>query len=171
MNICAETDDVVSYRIYYKPFENGDFALVGEVSLSGDTTFFHQPDRGLAGCYAVTALDTFSNESALSNVICTDNCPTYFLPNAFTPNGDEANELFIPYPYCFIESIELSVFNRWGELVFKAKDPNINWDGNNMNGKELPSGTYYYTCKVFEQRVTGTVTAPEILRGYIDLIR
>lgn len=171
MNLCEETDDVVSYRIYYKPFETSDFELVGEVNFSGDTTFFHEPERGLAGCYAVTALDTFLNESELSNIICTDNCPTYNLPNAFTPNDDGANELFIPYPYCFIESIELKVFNRWGELVFKTTDPNINWDGNNLNGKALPSSTYYYTCKVFEQRVTGTVPAPELLRGYIDIIR
>ncbi|MCF8244692.1 MAG: gliding motility-associated C-terminal domain-containing protein [Saprospiraceae bacterium] len=171
MNICEETDDVVSYRIYYKPFENGDFELIAEVNDSGDTIFNHQPERGLAGCYAVTALDTFLNESELSNIICTDNCPTYELPNAFTPNGDGANELFIPYPYCFIESIEITIFNRWGELVYKTKDPNINWDGNNLNGKPLPSSTYYYTCKVFEQRVTGTVLSPNLLRGYIDLIR
>lgn len=171
MNLCVETDDVVSYRIYYKPFETGDLALIGEVSQSGDTTYFHQPERGLAGCYAVTALDTFLNESEFSNIICTDNCPNYLLPNAFTPNGDESNELFIPYPYCFIESVELSVFNRWGELVYKTEDPHINWDGNNLNGKPLPSGTYYYTCKVFEQRVSGTVPAQSILRGYIDLIR
>lgn len=171
MNICEETDDVVSYRIYYKPFETGDFALIGEISDSGDTTFFHKPERGLAGCYAVTALDTFLNESALSNIICTDNCPTYTLPNTFTPNGDDVNELFIPYPYCFIESVDITIFNRWGELVYKTTNPDINWDGNNLKGKPLPSGTYYYTCKVFEQRVNGTVPAPDILRGYIDLIR
>ncbi|MBI1224940.1 MAG: T9SS type B sorting domain-containing protein [Bacteroidetes bacterium] len=171
MNICEETDDVVSYRIYFKPFENGDLALVGEISDSGDTTYFHQPERGLAGCYAVTALDTFLNESDFSNIVCTDNCPSYELPNAFTPNGDDANDLFIPYPYCFVESIELTIFNRWGELVFKTNDPNINWDGNNLRGKSLPSGTYYYTCKVFEQRVSGTVLSPNLLRGYIDLIR
>lgn len=171
MSICEETDDVVSYQIYYKPFETGDFELVGNITLAGDTTFFHEPERGLAGCYAVTALDTFLNESPLSNIFCTDNCPNYTLPNAFTPNGDESNELFIPFPYCFIESIELKVFNRWGELVFTSTDPNINWDGNNLNGKPLPPGTYYYTCQAFEQRVTGTVPAAELLRGYIDLIR
>lgn len=172
MNLkCEDTDDVVSYHIYYKPFESGDFALIAEVSQSGDTTFFHQPERGLAGCYAVTALDTFLNESELSNIVCTDNCPKYNLPNAFTPNDDNANDLYIPYPYCFIESIEMDIFNRWGELVFKTTDPNINWDGTNLQGKALVAGTYYYTCKVFEQRVTGTVPAPGILKGYIDLIK
>lgn len=171
MSICAETDDVVSYKIYYAAFEGGEFQLIGTIGDSRDTSFLHQPERGLAGCYAVTALDTLNNESALSNIVCVDNCPNYTLPNAFTPNGDNANEFYIPYPFCFIESIELNVFNRWGELVFKTNDPNINWNGENLNGKELASGTYYYTCKVFEQRVTGTVPAPGLLKGYIDLIR
>ncbi|MFQ5447742.1 MAG: gliding motility-associated C-terminal domain-containing protein, partial [Saprospiraceae bacterium] len=171
MNLCVETDDVVSYNIYYAAIEGGDFILIASVDNSGDTTFVHEPDRGIAGCYAVTALDTFLNESAFSNIVCVDNCPNFSLPNAFTPNGDGANDLFTPYPYCFIESIDLLVFNRWGQLVFQTKDPNINWNGQNLRGKSLPSGTYFYTCKVYEQRVTGTELAPEILRGYIDLIR
>ncbi len=173
MNICWATDDVVSYRIYYKPNESGEFSLLYEIDQSGDTTYSHPRTKqeGLIGCYAVTALDTFQNESDFSNIICTDNCPFYTLPNAFTPNNDGQNEQFIPYPYCFIESIDLQVFNRWGELVFTATDPNISWDGKNLNGKELADGTYFYTCKVFEQRVTGVQPSPNLLRGYIDIIR
>ena len=125
----------------------------------------------MAGCYAVTALDTFANESDLSNIFCVDNCPNFSLPNTFTPNGDGSNDFYIPYPFCFIESIELNVFNRWGQLVFETRDPSINWSGVNLSGDELPAGTYYYTCKVFEQRVTGTEAVPELLNGYIDLIR
>ena len=171
MNLCEETDDVVSYNIYFAAIEGGDFNLIATIGTSGDTTFLHEPERGIAGCYAVTALDTFFNESVFSNIICVDNCPNYTLPNAFTPNGDGSNDLYTPYPYCFIESIELLVFNRWGQLVFQTKDPNINWNGENLKGKDLPSGTYFYTCKVYEQRVSGTVLAPELLRGYIDIIR
>ncbi|MBK8565426.1 MAG: gliding motility-associated C-terminal domain-containing protein [Saprospiraceae bacterium] len=173
MSICSETDDVVSYRVYFKPNEAGAFSLLYEINESGDTTYFHPRTKleGLVGCYAITALDTFLNESEFSNIICTDNCPFYTLPNAFTPNDDGKNELFIPYPYCFVESIDLKVFNRWGELVFTATDPNISWDGKNLNGKELADGTYYYTCRVFEQRVTGIEPSPNLLRGYIDIIR
>lgn len=166
-----ETDDVVSYNIYFTDVEGGEFRLVGEIDDSGETTFDHQPDRGIAGCYAVTAIDTFFNESEFSNIICVDNCPNFELPNAFTPNNDAANDLFVPFPYCFIESIEINIFNRWGQLVYETRDPNIDWNGENLNGKQLPEGTYFYTCRVFEQRVTGTEEAPEILRGYIDLIR
>jgi gliding motility-associated-like protein len=171
MNLCAETDDVVSYRIYYAAIEGEDFELIATIDQSKDTTFIHSPERGLAGCYAVTALDTFLNESAFSNVICKDNCPNYNLPNAFTPNGDGSNDLFIPYPFCFIERIEMNIFNRWGELVYQTNDPNINWNGENKRNQSLPAGTYFYKCKVFEQRVTGTVESSNVLSGYIDLIR
>ena len=171
MDLCAETDDVVSYRVYFSPQEDTELEWIATIDDSGITDFTHFPERGIAGCYAVTALDTFLNESVFSNIVCVDNCPNFTLPNTFTPNGDGANDSFIPYPYCFIESIELAIFNRWGELVYETRDPDINWRGENLNGRDLPSGTYYYTCKVFEQRVTGIVASPELLNGYIDLVR
>ncbi|MEM6964695.1 MAG: gliding motility-associated C-terminal domain-containing protein [Bacteroidota bacterium] len=174
MNLCEETDDVVSYNIYYAPPNDSDnFQLIGVGSTVIDTLFKHTPDAefGIAGCYAVTALDTFFNESAFSNIICIDNCPLYNLPNAFTPNGDGANELFIPYPYRFIDRIEINIFNIWGQLVFTSTDPDINWDGRNLQGKDVAEGVYYYTCRVFEKRVAGVTESGEILNGFIEIIR
>ncbi len=170
-DICDDTDDVVSYNIYYSPTEGGELVLIDEVSSSLITDYEHFPELGIAGCYAVTAVDTFFNESAFSNIVCKDNCPIYDLPNTFTPNDDGANDLFIPYPYCFVESINIKIYNRWGELVFETNDPDINWNGRNFNDDELAEGVYHYTCEVFEQRVAGVVLNPEILRGYIHLIR
>lgn len=167
---CEATDDVIGYRIYYKPTESDDFDLLGEIDDALTLDTLHFPDVGLAGCYAITAIDTFFNESAFSNIVCVDNCPFYNLPNAFTPNGDNSNEVFKPYPYCFINSIDMKIFNRWGQLVFETSDPNINWDGTNLTGKALAEGTYFYTCQVFEQRVSG-VDQGETLSGYIELIR
>ncbi len=171
IEICEETDDVVSYNVYYAPFEGAEFQLVETIPISTITTYEHFPDMGIAGCYAVTAIDTFFNESAFSNIVCKDNCPIYNLPNVFTPNGDNANDLFIPFPFCFIESIEIQIYNRWGNLVFESIDPEINWNGKNLKGEDLSEGVYYYTCKVFEQRVAGIVQNPEILQGSIQIIR
>ncbi|MBR9922786.1 MAG: gliding motility-associated C-terminal domain-containing protein [Bacteroidetes bacterium] len=171
MNICEETDDVVTYNIYYAPTNDAEFELIETVTFSGDTTYTHRPDIGIAGCYAVTAIDTFFNESAFSNIFCVDNCPIYELPNTFTPNGDGANDLFVPYPYCFVDRVEFQVFNRWGELVFTTEDPDLNWDGRNLRGNELPDGTYYYVCQVYEQRVSGIEPAMDVMKGWIELIR
>ena len=53
----------------------------------------------------------------------------------FTPGDDSKNDLFTPFPYKFIESVDVTIFNRWGNIVFETKDPDINWDG-----KEMKSG-------------------------------
>jgi len=50
------------------------------------------------------------------------------LPTAFTPNGDNHNDIFIVRGKD-IERIDLKIFNRWGELVFQSKDLTVGWDG------------------------------------------
>lgn len=169
--ICEEGDDVAGYNIYFAPVEGAEFELIASIDNPNRTSFEHNPERGLAGCYTVTSFDGVGNESDLSNIVCVDNCPNYALPNTFTPNGDGQNDLFIPFPFCFIERVEFKVFNRWGQLVFQTEDPNLNWNGSNGNGTELAEGVYYYVCRVFEQRVTGIEESTEVLSGYIELIR
>ena len=53
-------------------------------------------------------------------------------------------------------------------MVFTTTDPQINWDGQNMSGKNVSDGVYYYTCEAFESQTTKT---PIVLSGYIELIR
>ncbi|MFK7808887.1 MAG: gliding motility-associated C-terminal domain-containing protein [Saprospiraceae bacterium] len=170
-DVCDELDDVVGYNAYYAPTEGAEFVLIGSYDDISITSDEHKPEFGIAGCYVVTAIDDYGNESAFSNVVCIDNCPNYILPNVFTPNGDGDNELFIPFPYRFIERIEMQVFSRWGGLVFETNDPDISWDGTDLSGNTLTEGTYYYTCRVFESRLEGVIEQEEILSGYIHIIR
>ena len=170
-NLDCESTDTKSYNIYYAATKGASLGLIASVNGAEVTNYEHSPPFGIAGCYAVTSIDTVGNESVLSDTVCVDNCPLYELPNTFTPNLDGSNDLFKPFPYCFIASIELNVFNRWGQLVFTTTDPNINWDGKNKNGDELAEGNYVYTCRVFEQRVEGPVEQAELLRGFIELVR
>jgi gliding motility-associated-like protein len=169
---CGGTDDAVAYKIWYAPLEGEPLNLIMDQNGVDNTSFTHSLPDQLAGCYAVSALDSVGNESALSNLVCVDNCPNYVLPNAFTPNGDGANDLYTPFPgWRFIANVELQIFNRWGNLVFQTTEPTINWNGTNESGKELAEGTYFYVCKVYEWRVGGIVLRPDLLQGYIELIR
>jgi gliding motility-associated-like protein len=170
--LCPTTSkDVAAYKIWYRAPSAKDFVLIFSSNRAADTTTVHRPDGGIAGCYAVSAIDSLGNESKKSNIICLDNCPTYNLPNAFTPNGDGMNDVFKPYPYRFIERVAFQVFNRWGQLVFETADANINWNGTNQGGQELAEGTYYYICKVYEKRVGGTTEQEQPLSGWIELVR
>lgn len=169
---CGGTDDAVSYRIWYSPFEEDPLVLLAEQSDATNITFVHAVEAELAGCYAVSAVDSVGNESLLSNVVCVDNCPNYELPNAFTPNGDGANDLYTPFPgWRFVANVDMQIFNRWGNLVYKTDNPAINWNGNNESGQQLSEGTYFFVCKVYESRVGGVVLRPGVLSGYIELIR
>lgn len=71
-----------------------------------------------------------------------------FIPNLFSPNGDTANDQFVipvlrdhPADY---NSNELLVWDNCAVLVYRAKPYQNDWDGRNMNGEELPVGTYVY---------------------------
>lgn len=169
---CGGSDDVTRYRIWYMPVEGESLVLVAEQTGATNTGYTHTLETQLAGCYAVSALDSVGNESLLSNLFCVDNCPNYELPNAFTPNGDGANDTYTPFPgWRFVQSVDMQIFNRWGNLVFETNDPNINWQGTNENGKELAEGTYFFVCKVYENRVSGVALRPGVLSGYIELVR
>jgi len=168
-NSCA--DDVVGYNVFYAPMESGEFTLIETHTNAEDTTYAHTPGLSIAGCYTVTAIDSVGNESVMSNIACVDNCPIYTLPNVFTPNDDGNNDRFIPFPYRFIEKINIKIHNRWGGLVFETSDPDINWDGTNLKGEPLAEGVYYYGCEVFEQRLNGTVQRDKGLSGFIHIIR
>ncbi len=166
---CPDTDDVIEYEIFYTPIEGEEFTSINNQGPADNIDFTHTPDDGIAGCYFVIARDSVGNVSEQSNIVCVDNCPLYELPNAFTPNGDGANDFFIPFPFRFIESIDIKIYNQWGNLVHQNTDPDINWDGTNENNEILSDGVYFYVCRVFERRVSGVVESQDLLEGFIEL--
>ncbi len=70
----------------------------------------------------------------------------FYIPNTFTPDGDEFNNTFQPVftsgfdPYSF----NMLIFNRWGEIIFESNDADKGWDGT-YGGKMVPNGTYTWT--------------------------
>ncbi len=159
-NSCA--DDVMSYNLYYTPFTGQAFQYLTTLQGASNVTFTDGGKGSIAGCYYITAVDSaiYGNESLPSDTVCIDNCDgVYELPNVFTPNGDGENDLYHPiFPYKFVEKVDFKVFNRWGQLVFETENPNIMWNGRDMeNGKLLTEGTYFYVCKIFTIKLAGLI--------------
>ena len=69
-----------------------------------------------------------------------------FIPNAFTPNNDGNNDIFRVRSN-FIDELELIIYNRWGQEVFRTTDKNGGWDGT-FNGQELAPDAYAYYLSV-----------------------
>lgn len=65
-----------------------------------------------------------------------------YIPNTFTPDGDRFNNFFTASTYG-IQTIAVSIFNRWGQLVFTSQDLNFKWDGT-FDGQVVIDGTYTY---------------------------
>lgn len=167
---CSPSSDLEGFNIYYTESPESEAVLIASLS-SDERSYIHQPEN-LYGCYELTTIDTLGNESDPTDLICVEICPTYELPNTFTPNDDGANDLFIPRSNQFVEEVEMIIYNRWGQVVYETSDPEINWDGMDQNGKELPEGTYYY--KILLTFVGTSDQEFDINKeqsGYIELIR
>lgn len=83
--------------------------------------------------------------------------PDYILyaPNAFTPNGDGKNEIFIPMGVGFdADEYELMIFDRWGNMIFKSIDPFTGWNGKANNGSTVAQQDTY-VWKVIVRDVLG----------------
>lgn len=68
-----------------------------------------------------------------------------FIPNLFSPNGDGANDVLMVYGNT-IATMELHIYNYWGQEVFQSKDQRQGWDGS-MSGRAQPAGVYVYILK------------------------
>jgi large repetitive protein len=98
--------------------------------------------------YMVTVKDQ-NGCTATASVTVSVICDTLDIPNGFSPNGDGTNDYFVIDGIGEYPGNILYIYNRWGNLVYKKKEYNNQWDGrSNVNGvmfgEELPNGTYYY---------------------------
>jgi gliding motility-associated-like protein len=72
--------------------------------------------------------------------------PEIFVPNSFSPNGDNNNDVFFIYgEYVVLEN--LRIFNQYGDVVFETSDITQGWDGS-WKGVDQPSGVYVYTARL-----------------------
>jgi gliding motility-associated-like protein len=167
------SQDIVKYYIYYSTCNSVDLILLDSLFGINDTVYLHKPDKTIAGCYAVVAIDSVGNKSLFSNITCinTKRCSKYEIPNVFTPNDDEYNQLLKPKPkYTSIDHIDMKIFDRWGREVFTTNDPEINWNGKeNLTDQPCSDGAYFYVCDVYENSLCGVTKYT--LHGSVTILR
>jgi len=73
--------------------------------------------------------------------VCVPDCRQY-IPNAISPNGDNVNDYWILEN--FDDTVSITIFNRWGEVVYEDENYQNDWNGVDKKGKDLPEGVYYY---------------------------
>jgi gliding motility-associated-like protein len=121
------------------------------------------------GQYPVTLVVTnaYGCKDTITRLVDIRNEVLLFAPNTFTPDGDQYNERW----RVFISGIDifdfhLTIYNRWGEVVFESFDPEGEWDGT-YGGRMVPSGTYIWTIEVGE-----TITDERYqFNGHVSIVR
>lgn len=86
-------------------------------------------------------------------------------PNIFTPNGDGINDLF-QIEVININSLECTIYNRWGEAIYIMHGSNAGWSGTTSKGEQAAAGTYYFILNA-----SGADQKQYNLKGFVELIR
>ena len=133
---------------------------------SGETTAFIRP--AVAGLYQLTVSNACGSASASTKVQIAPCDKCFWIPDAFTPNGDGRNDQFGPVRTCpaHLHYYLLRIYNRWGQVVFESMTPERRWDGS-FGGGEQPLGTYTYTLEYKSTAFSPTVYT----KGTVELIR
>lgn len=112
---------------------------------TGATTPFLEVEN--PGTYTLTVTDSNTCVSAIAMEVRDSTCPEYFyLPNAFSPNGDGKNDIFRPIFQGSPRYFRFSIYNRYGQLVFDSNDASRGWDGRINNNPQAPD-TFVWVCQ------------------------
>lgn len=139
----------------------------------GDDQFSHAPNPvhlyGSFGTFDVlqTVVNEFDCMDTAWQRIVVDPEPLVYVPNAFTPDKDGLNDVFKPSLDGFaIWEYELTIWDRWGEMIFETTDPGAAWDG--MYGDSpVQNGVYVWQIKL---RAEGFLVN-EVMRGHVTVVR
>ncbi len=131
---------------------------------------FFDPNR-VENCYQVIAFSTlYPGWTARSNSVCLHYWPQIWIPNSFSPNNDGNNDVFIPH---FVGALEndyhISIYNRWGQIVFNSDNPMYGWDGT-FGQKDCPEGIYFFILE-YQAKNPSQTEPKKALKGTITLIR
>lgn len=158
------TDGVRTYELYRSnDFENS-FTLAKDKG-SDTTDHFEDGINNFTQRYRIKAYQNGGKQdTSWSNEISFNFDPLLWVPNAFTPNGDNLNNTF-KIVYGSIKLFQIDIYDRWGEHLFSTNDITQNWDGT-FKGQPCPDGVYIYRL-----RYAGADNMSKVLTGNITLLR
>ncbi|WP_181305234.1 PKD domain-containing protein [Rufibacter sp. XAAS-G3-1] len=158
-NTCQDNPAISGYAPFNAAFSNGTTNATGFIWHFGDGTQSNEPTpRHLyktPGSYKVTLVATYGNGCQETIEVGAVVVAPPFIPNIFTPNGDDKNETFVQHFSCF--PTELTVYNLWGKEVHQEKIYNQKWDGGNLS-----EGSYFYILKDTEGNSA---------KGWVEILR
>lgn len=118
----------------------------------GNSTTVENPKHTFENPQKIRICLSAKNTLGCGDTICKDILIkpdwTFYLPNTFTPNDDGVNDTFLPKA-TNIQSFEITIFNRWGENIFKSNDFNNVWDGT-YKGEQVKDDVYVWQVKVVD---------------------
>ncbi|MFW0718228.1 DUF7507 domain-containing protein [Pedobacter sp. N23S346] len=131
----------------------------GTVRVNTDGTVLYTPNPGFTG------VDTFiyrvkdANGNWTNDAIGTITIEGFFIPNVFTPNGDGKNDTFFIVGLEAFDSVDIEIYNRWGNQVYRMNGYKNDWTGYGLN-----EGTYFYKITLKKGNDSQTVAGPVLLK-------
>ncbi len=130
--------------VQLKAFGGNTYSWSPSNGLSCDTCFNPLAFPSETTTYIVTGLDTNGCFDAAEVIVnASGPCGDIVIPNTFSPNGDNINDLFVIENLEGFKNVSLKIFNRWGRLLYQSDDYQNTWDGGNAT-----DGTYFYVLFV-----------------------
>ncbi len=155
----AVSTDIIKDSYTWSPSTDLDDATVGNPVA----TFPIGTDSATYIVKAIDSIGCFAFDTV--HVKIYDLSAGIYVPNAFTPNGDGLNDVFIPIGLGLEKFITFQIYNRWGQLLFSTGDEGKGWDGT-FNGQPQSNGTYVWMARGVDYK-GATVQR----KGYVSLIR
>ncbi len=153
----AFTNNSSGATIYYWSFGDGQLD-----TINSNPSHIYTIDGKYNSCLVAKSASGCLDSLCKTIEVISD---TISIPNVFTPNGDNINEVFVIFARGF-QNLEVSIFDRWGLKMWSSSGATSAWDGKNTNGKECTSGTYYYIVKA--TKYDSTIKE---FSGFLTLIR
>ena len=184
--ICIQNDPIAAFTVSPQSFTDVNQIINFSNNSQGAVQYIWDFGDGLSSqsyepshLFVETEAGALVTLTAISDFGCLDSTQVFipfdeqeifYVPNTFTPDGDNFNQVFTPVFYSGFDpyNFEMLIFNRWGELIFETRNADKGWDGSyGLSGGDAQDGVY--TWKI-------TYKNPEtderkIVVGHVTLLR